>query len=35
LGPETELKVAKRCYFSAAVIAALFLLETFLPLQLF
>jgi hypothetical protein len=29
------MKVIKRFYFSVAIIAALFLLETFLPIQLF
>jgi hypothetical protein len=29
------LKTAKICFFSAAAIALLFLLETFLPIQLF
>jgi hypothetical protein len=29
------MKVIKRCYFSVAIIATLFLLETFLPIQLF
>jgi hypothetical protein len=27
--------VVRRCYFSVALVAALFLLETFLPVQLF
>jgi hypothetical protein len=29
------MKVIKRFYFSVAIIASLFLLETFLPIQLF
>jgi len=29
------MKVLKICYFSVAVVSALFLLETFLPVQLF
>jgi len=29
------LKAFKRCYFFAAVVAALFLIESFLPIQLF
>jgi hypothetical protein len=29
------LKIFKRCFFGVALVAALFLLESFLPLQLF
>ena len=29
------MKVIKRCYFSTATIAALFLLESLLPIRLF
>jgi hypothetical protein len=29
------MKVVKRCYFSSALVSAVFLLETFLPIQLF
>jgi hypothetical protein len=30
-----KLKVVKICYFSMAAVSVLFLLETFLPIQLF
>jgi hypothetical protein len=29
------MKVFKRCYFSVALVSALFLLESFLPFQLY
>ena len=34
-GREPKLKVVKRCYFIAAIVATLFLLESFLPFPLF
>jgi len=30
-----DVKTLKRCYFSSAALATLFLLEAFLPIQLF
>jgi len=30
-----DVKTIKRCYFSTAALATLFLLEAFLPVQLF
>jgi hypothetical protein len=29
------MKIVRRCYFSIALLGALFLLESFLPLQIF
>ena len=34
-GVERQLKVLKKCYYVLALVALLFLLETFLPVQLF
>jgi hypothetical protein len=33
--PESKVKTIKKCYFSSATISTLFLLETFLPIQIF
>ena len=33
--PEYTVKAARRCYVGTAVIGVLFLMETFLPIQLF
>jgi hypothetical protein len=32
---EPDVKTFKKCYFSSAALATLFLLEAFLPIQLF
>lgn len=35
LGLERTMKTVRRCYFSCALLSALFLLESFLPVQVF
>jgi hypothetical protein len=33
--PGTHMKTVKKCYFGTAVLSLAFLLETFLPVQIF
>jgi len=35
ISPGTRMKIFKKCYFSTAALSVAFLLETFLPIQIF